>query len=142
MSGEEHKLFACDLSLKTGPIPGYVGDDRALQFLFELAEYPTAVLHAHVVVSRLDRLGPLPHGEGIMANGSHDTGVLPSAGKATITLQPQYVVIRYEPEASRILGAGTSSVVPARARGLVLPEGAVLVSDLEERTATSGGYGG
>jgi hypothetical protein len=45
-----------------------------------------------------------------------------------------YQVVKMEPVAARVLGAGTSSVVPGGVAGIDLPEAAILVSPVETST--------
>jgi hypothetical protein len=53
-----------------------------------------------------------------------------------VTAPDGYVLVRHEPVAARVVGGGTSSVVPTGAVGFAVPEGAVLVSAVEATTST------
>jgi hypothetical protein len=50
---------------------------------------------------------------------------------------PQWVTVRYEPVEARVLGAGTSAVVPTSQLGHALPPGAIRVSPADWGTSTA-----
>jgi hypothetical protein len=52
-----------------------------------------------------------------------------------VFVPPSYLLVRYEPVAARVIGPGTSSVVPTGAVGFSVPDGAVLVSETESTTS-------
>jgi hypothetical protein len=54
-----------------------------------------------------------------------------------VTVPESYFLVRYEPVAARVMGAGTPSAMPTGAVGFSLPEGAVLVSGFESSTSTA-----
>lgn len=53
-----------------------------------------------------------------------------------VSVSPSYLLVRHEPVAARVVGAGTASAVPTGAVGFSLPEGAVLISAFEASTCT------
>jgi hypothetical protein len=72
---------------------------------------------------------PLPDGLGSV--------VMPGASALPVVVTPPtYLLVRFEPVAARVIGPGTSSVMPTGAVGFNLPDGAVLVSPAESTTST------
>jgi hypothetical protein len=67
-----------------------------------------------------------------------DQSVAPAVRRsiATQIRSSGYQVVKLEPVAARVLGGGTSSVLPGwNVSGWRLPPGAILVSSQEERTS-------
>lgn len=65
-----------------------------------------------------------------MANTGGGTGSAPLPIAPLMVVRSGFALVRYGPVSTRIVGGGTSAVVPGgAARGWLLPEGAVLVSD-------------
>lgn len=64
------------------------------------------------------------------------TTVEPAQAGRTRVLQPAYLLAKYVPVSARIVGGGTSSAVPPGAIGTYVPEGAILVSQVDETTST------
>ena len=59
------------------------------------------------------------------------------AGAAFVVTHPvSWRVAKYRPVVAHIVGGGTSAVLPSAARNQALPEGAILVSNLEQGTVT------
>jgi hypothetical protein len=62
---------------------------------------------------------------------------MPEMTVTPVVVVPEtYFLVRHEPVAARVVGAGTSSVMPTGAVGYSVPEGAVLVSPFERTTST------
>lgn len=69
---------------------------------------------------------------------------LPSLAQPEVTAAPvvtvpsNYLLVKHTTVPTRVVGGGTSSVMPAGAVGISLPEGAVLVTSFERSTGCAG----
>lgn len=62
------------------------------------------------------------------------TSVAAQSGGIVVSV-PVYEVVRIEPVAARIIGGGTSSVIPGAAVGVSIPEAAFVVTAQEVGTS-------
>lgn len=74
---------------------------------------------------------------GVMASRPEEsTSVEPVRQAQPVMLVAPFLVTKFRPVAAGIVGGGTSSVVPAGALGVSVPEGAILVAQADELTTT------
>jgi hypothetical protein len=67
----------------------------------------------------------------------HEQTSVTPASLPYLVHRPLSVIKRYELVSARIVGGGTSSVVPKSAHGVSVPQGAVLVSSSDSGFGTS-----